>query len=650
VHIAKLEIENFRIFGAKADAKHLSLELSAGLNLIVGENDSGKTCVVDALRLVLGTAPAEYFPLTSDDFHCHNNNRASVLSITVELVDLTAAEAAAFLEYLELEQHGALTRYRLRVTLSAQRDESLTRSPRRPPVKWELRAGPGNDGQRFDGPVRELLRATYLKPLRDAVGELTARKGSRLSQILYSYPQLRGQEVDDWNPHEAECSPVTLIGIARRAEHTIRSSDVVRDAEAKLNEAYLKPFSIGPRPLSGRIGIPAQELRQLLERMELTLADHEPGATRGLGHHNILFMAAELLALDRNDDPCLPLVLIEEPEAHLHPHLQLRLVEFFRSETDGGRLQVILTSHSPNVASKIGLRDITLMHAGRAFPLRPHATKLDASDYEFLERFLDVTRAELLFARGLLIVEGDAEAILLPTIAELIGCPLPANGVSVVSVGSVGLFRYSRILQRADGSQIPVRVACVADRDIPPDEAKAELREGRKTVGDFEQAEIDSVVEGLKSGDGGAVRTFVSDLWTLEYDLAFKGLSREVHAAVTLAAKSKSVRRALSPEEYRACLRKAFREHRVWTRESKSTAAIATMTYQPFLKDRASKTEAAQYLAKLLRRLAGDKGFDLRSRLPAYLVGAIKYATCMDPVVEQGEGVVATAGAENAAT
>jgi putative ATP-dependent endonuclease of OLD family len=142
----------------------------------------------------------------------------------------------------------------------------------------------------------------------------------------------------------------------------------------------------------------------------------------------------------------------------------------------------------------------------------------------------------------------------------------------------------------------------------------------------------------------------VSDLWTLEYDLAFKGLSREVHAAVTLAAKSKSVRRALSPEEYRACLRKAFREHRVWTRESKSTAAIATMTYQPFLKDRASKTEAAQYLAKLLRRLAGDKGFDLRSRLPAYLVGAIKYATCMDPVVEQGEGVVATAGAENAAT
>lgn len=631
MYLAALEIENFRIFGAKADAQHLSIELSSGLNLIVGENDSGKTCIIDAIRLALGTTPSDYFPLTPEDFHCRNSIRATSLSITAEISGLTDAEAAAFLEHLEVVSTADGDAYRLRITFSAQRDESVTRGSRRSPVSWELRAGAGGQGQRLEGAARELLRATYLKPLRDAVGELTAKKGSRLSQILQSYPQLRGQELNDWNPDDPECNPTTLTGIARRAEHGIRVSSVIHEAQTKINESYLKPFSIGPTPLSAAIGIPAQELRQLLERMELTLADHEPGASRGLGHHNVLFMAAELLALEREDDPCLPLVLIEEPEAHLHPQLQLRLVEFFRNETAGlgtaPRVQVILTSHSPNIASKIGLRDITLMHRGRAYPLRPELTLLDASDYEFLERFLDVTRAELLFARGLLIVEGDAEAILLPTLADLIQCPLSASGVSVINVGSVGLFRYSRILQRRDHSTVPVKVACVADRDIPPDEAATHLPAGRRTAGQLDAAAVADVIAALQTGDGGAVKTFVSDAWTLEYDLALKGLAREVHAAVTLAVKTRNLRRALTPEEYRSALRKAFREHRTWVRRHDSPETIATEVYVPLLKNRGSKAEAAQYLARLLRRQSLQPTTPLRDRLPTYLVSAIEYAT-----------------------
>lgn len=631
MHLCRLEIENFRIFGSRDEEEDLSLDFSPGLNLLVGENDSGKTCIIDALRLLLGTIPPEYFPLTPEDFHCHSGIRATTLRIAAEFDGLSEVEAAAFLEYLEVVNDNGSDRFYLRVTLSAQLDDSVTGSTRRSPVKWDKRAGPSEEGQRFDGPARDLLRATYLKPLRDAVGELTAKKGSRLSQILQSYPQLRGQEIDDWNPNDPDCTPQTLIGVARQAEHSIRNSQVIKEAEANLNESYLKRFSVGPKPLNARIGMPAHELRQLLERMELTLADHEPGATRGLGHQNILFMSAEMLALQRDDDPCLPLLLIEEPEAHLHPQLQLRLLEFFRTETDDThdppQLQVILTSHSPNIASKVGLRDITLLYGGRAFPLRPHLTKLDASDYEFLERFLDVTRAELLFAQGLLIVEGDAETILLPTIADLIGCPLIANGVSVINVGHIGLFRYSRILQRSDGVEVPVRVACIADRDIPPDEAKDELRAGRKTEGDMDAIDIDAAVAELKAGDGGAVTTFVSEAWTFEYDLALKGLSREMHAAVTLAIMTKNRKRALSSKEYCARLRKAFREHQEWIKSGESQVKIATMIYSPFLKTRASKTETAQYLSRLLIRMDQKDDFDLRSRLPAYLIEAIEYAT-----------------------
>lgn len=636
MHLAHLEIENFRVFGPREDGKHLSLELSPGLNLLLGENDSGKTCIIDAIRLVLGTLPPEHFAPTVEDFHCEQGVRARKFSIRAVLTDLSDSEAAAFLEFLTVETQGTRARYSLILTLNAEIDESRPHTSRRSPVRYELRSGADADGQRFEGTVRELLRATYLRPLRDAISELAAKKGSRLAQILYSYPELSGQEVSDWDPTIADCQPKTLAGAMRRAEQAIRESDAIRKAETQLNDAYLKRFSIGPRPLSGKIGISQFELRQILERLELTLADHEQGATRGLGLHNVLFMAAELLALERDDDPCLPLVLIEEPEAHLHPQLQLRLVEFFRAETAGKnghtQLQIILTSHSPNIASKVGLNHVTLMHAGRAFSLRSPVTKLDPSDYEFLERFLDVTRADLFFARGLLIVEGDAESILLPTLAELIGCPLTEHGVSVINVGSIGLFRYSRIFQRHDDVELPIRVACVADRDIPPREAKALLPQGRNTEDEFGPTEIGDHVVDLKSGDAGAVKTFVSDHWTFEYDLACAGLAREVHAAVTLAVASKNRGRALERVDLFRCLRNAFREHKNWIAGGKTIAEMAFLAYAPLLKKRGSKPETAQYLAGLLRQVCKKQGFNLETRLPEYLVGAIKYSVRMDEI------------------
>ena len=116
---------------------------------------------------------------------------------------------------------------------------------------------------------------------------------------------------------------------------------------------------------------------------------------------------------------------------------------------------------------------MVMIVAHEAFPLSKHQTKLEDDDYAFLRRFLNATKANLFFARGLLIVEGDAENILLPSIAKKLGKPFGKFGVSVVNVGHRGLFRYSRILQRADDTRMPTRVALLADRDIPPDTAKA---------------------------------------------------------------------------------------------------------------------------------------------------------------------------------
>ena len=68
-----------------------------------------------------------------------------------------------------------------------------------------------------------------------------------------------------------------------------------------------------------------------------------------------------------------------------------------------------MTTHSPNLASKVKLDNLIICRGDKAFPMGSDFTELEKGDYLFLERFLDVTKANLFFAQGVILVEGDAE-------------------------------------------------------------------------------------------------------------------------------------------------------------------------------------------------------------------------------------------------
>ena len=166
----------------------------------------------------------------------------------------------------------------------------------------------------------------------------------------------------------------------------------------------------------------------------------------GLGTSNILSMACELLLhKEAEKTNRSSFLLIEEPEAHIHAQRQLKLVQSL--EEAPANQQIIITTHSPLLASVVKLGNIIIIKDGKTFSLAEGKTKLESDDYWFLEKYLDATKANLFFARSVIIVEGPGEALLLPALASLLGHSFTDYGVSLVDVRGVGLRRYAKIFK-----------------------------------------------------------------------------------------------------------------------------------------------------------------------------------------------------------
>lgn len=192
----------------------------------------------------------------------------------------------------------------------------------------------------------------------------------------------------------------------------------------------------------------------------------------------------------------------------------MQVVEYLQKQDD---IQLILTSHSPNLVSKLELKNLIVCYEGHAFPMGSKHTMLEEDDYKFLEKFLDTTKANLFFAKGVIFVEGWSEEILLPSLARLIGIDLTAKGVSIVNIGNTGFEHYARIYLRNSEPNMTMPVAIVTDLDIQVYERIGD------TFNKVSEQSIGSLIESKRSELEGrneqSIRYFVAPSWTLEYSL-----------------------------------------------------------------------------------------------------------------------------------
>lgn len=509
MHISNIKLWNFRKYGSTGvfdpDVPNVDLNFSSGLNVLIGENDSGKSSIIDAIKLVLRTHSFDWIRVEEKDFYTDSNR----LRIEITFDGLSPEEAKNFTEWLGWTGTGENAVPYLRIILDVKRNSEKI-------FPADVRAGVDTDGYMLTSEAREYLKSTYLKPLRDAESELIAKKNSRLSQILIGDEAFKGKE----KTHE-------LVGIFNNFSEDLRKyfkgefelpsangGDPSLPQEGKKIkdkiDGHIQSFYSADQ--ESEFMATRSNIKPILEKLTLTLKDEE---NPGLGTLNRLFMAAELLHLGKENWTGIRLGLIEELEAHLHPQAQMQVIEVLQEQKE---IQLILTTHSPNLASKVKLENLIICKDDKTFPLGSAYTKLDPTDYKFLERFLDTTKSNLFFAKGVLLVEGWAEELLLPSLAKKAGFDLTKRGISIVNLASTAFLRYSKIFVRKlpSDTKIPIPVAIITDLDVKPGEESVMTgSETKKNV---------ALRKNQTAYDKDNIQSFTSPHWTLEYCL-FKSSS-----------------------------------------------------------------------------------------------------------------------------
>lgn len=214
--LTKLSLWNFRKFSTKQEAPGVEIYFHKGVNALIGENNSGKTAIIDAIKIILQTQSNEYYRITEDDFHINEDGSiATEFKIECTFEEFTDDEAKNFIEWLQFKKDSdGKVKYFLSVQFNAWKEKNR--------IFTEFRAGMNEDGYRMDGKARELLKCTYLKPLRDAEHEMRSGRNSRISQILYNHSVFNSKE-----EHE-------LVGIIKEANEKIENYFTKTDEGKKV--------------------------------------------------------------------------------------------------------------------------------------------------------------------------------------------------------------------------------------------------------------------------------------------------------------------------------------------------------------------------------------------------------------------------------
>ncbi len=432
--LRELQISNFR----KID--ELNVTFPRGLTVLVGENNSGKTAIVDALRLLLySSRDFDSLRLTEGDFRAGTDY--APIEISCRFTGLTDIDEVYFQECLVDVGDG---RFEIQVNARVEFNKTTNRCN----VKlW----GGETEGAALPVNHYDRLATVYLQPLRDPERGLRPGQYSQVSRLVACLTS------DDQH--------ADFEAIATEANTKLRDLPPVKRARGDIN-AQMAAIAGDELTQSTELIFADPSFRRIVAGLQPEI-DGLPFALNGLGYNNLIFTSATLGTLRRSAQFSFRSILVEEPEAHLHPQLQVLLLKHFANvavDQEGHEVQVIASSHSPILASQAPIDSVVSVHEveGKVSAVSVCTIEIEDKIKKKLQRFLDATRGELFFARRILMVEGIAEALLLPVLARIAGGSLKDSAVTVLNADGIN---FNAFLPLFGLNRIGVPVVILTDGD-----------------------------------------------------------------------------------------------------------------------------------------------------------------------------------------
>ncbi|MCJ8346560.1 AAA family ATPase [bacterium] len=534
MYISNLSVQGYKFFD-----KNFKIQFNSGLSVLIGENGCGKTGIIDSLRTIL--QEDEFGRSGIRDHHFHKAHSKDALpskqiKISVTFSDLDEEQSVIFLPWTELKNEAQLT------LLIENKANNYGRYKRK---MW----GGVSSSSMFEWELFDFIQTIYLPPLRDAELKLEAGRGSRISRLIKRACKKELEEAKNSGESHELVKKIASFNKDLSSDEKLPinpTNDIIKNT---LKEALGNVFG-----QITKIQFSEGNFDRILENLKLMFFPSISGFVNGesqfrsicensLGYNNLLYLATVLaeLVIAKEDESHCNILLIEEPEAHLHPQLQIKLLKYLETVSSQSNIQVIVTTHSPILASSVDVKN--LIHLSKDNDLQPCATNLSSCNFSdngnFVNRWLDATKSTLLFSKGVILVEGIAEAILIPELAKILIKSFNASpenkerlimvstleeaGISVINMNGIYFKHFFPFFCNLESfkTHIPIKCAGLTDFDPPKKD------DDNNEIWPIEGHKLEStnpckkLVNDIKSSKN--VRLFMSPLKTLEYDLSMTG-------------------------------------------------------------------------------------------------------------------------------
>ncbi len=507
MYISKIQIINFRNFEEK------EIEFNDGVNVIIGHNNAGKTNLIIALSLVVDSQKSKR--LEVDDF---NKNLTLTdlkkgppkisIAITIkkgneedpdDLVTisnwLTKLDSSyeALLTYEFFLPEKKQEEYVKELSLVADED------PKAMDKAWKIlkhsfvrfytyKIWGGNPINQSVADTESLQKFDFqfLDAIRDVERDMLTGKNTLLREVFDFFMdyeiKIDGVKLRDQKHQEIKDRKILF---SEKADILIQELSDRIEAGKKEILSYAKntgaSFNKATPNFEGSVS--ENELYSVLKLIvQYETGIKIPATHNGLGYNNLIFMSLLLAKMQVNADvdyldanaKVFTTLAIEEPEAHLHPAMQYKFLKFLNENKKEKKVrQIFVTTHSTNITSAVSLDEIICLHnengeTNVGYPknvfLNADGTQNEKSK-KYVQRFLDATKSDMLFAQKVLFVEGIAEQLLLSIFARYLDKSLEDNHIAVINVGGRYFNHFLYLFDSQKENTIPKKVICLTDRD-----------------------------------------------------------------------------------------------------------------------------------------------------------------------------------------